>query len=51
MRRPVRDHFIRVGVGARARSGLKNVQRKMVVELSFGDFLGRLCDRRCAVGV
>ena len=48
---PIRDHFIRVGVGARARAGLKNVERKMVVEFSFDDFFGRLCDRRCSVRV
>src|SRR6266536_4195743 len=48
---PVRDDFVRVCVCARTRACLKNVERKMVVELSFDDFLGCLHDQRCALRV
>ncbi len=48
---PVRDYFIGVRVGARARAGLKNVEREMVVEFSLSDFLGCLRDQGRALCV
>ena len=48
---PVRDDLVRVRVCARTRACLKNVERKMVVELSFDDFLGCLHDQRCALRI
>ena len=48
---PVRDDFVRVGVCACAGAGLKNIERKMVVELSLRDFFGCLHDQRCTLSV
>ena len=45
------NDFVRVRVRARARAGLENVERKMLVELAFHDFLGRLHDERAALGI
>ncbi len=47
----VRDHFIRVRVRARAGASLKNVERKMFIEFSIDNFLGRLDDERAAMGI
>ena len=46
LRGTIGDDFVRVRVGAGARTGLKNVQRKMVVEFSVNNFLSRLDDQR-----
>jgi hypothetical protein len=51
LRRAIRDDFIGISVRARARAGLKNVERKMFVEFSLSDFFGRLRDHCCPVGV
>ncbi len=51
LRATVCDHFVRVRVRARAGAGLKNIQRKMLVELSIDNFFGRLHDERAAFGV
>ena len=47
----VRDYFIRVGVGARARTGLENIERKMLVELPFHHLLRRLDDEGGAMRI
>ena len=56
LRAPVRDYFVRVRVCARSGAGLKNVERKMVVEFSLGNFLrclhnesGALCVEQAQV--
>src|SRR2546422_1095103 len=46
LRAAICDYFVRVGVGACARTSLKNVERKMIVEFSLDDFLGCLHDQR-----
>src|SRR5262245_41109766 len=43
---PIGDDFISVGVCARTRTGLENVQRKMIVEFSFNNVFSRLDDQR-----
>ena len=43
------DHFIGVRVRAGSRAGLKNIERKMIVEFSLRDFLGRLHDQSRAL--
>ncbi len=48
---PVRDYFICVGVCACARTSLKNIEGKMLVEFTFSDFFGRLRDQRRALGI
>ena len=48
---PVRDYFICVRVSARARTSLKNIEGKMLIELTFCDFFGGLRDEPCALGV
>src|SRR5215472_5760614 len=45
------DYFVRVCVRARARAGLKNVERKMLIEFSLNYFFGRLRDQRRALGI
>ncbi len=45
------DHLVGVHVRAGARAGLENIERKMLVELSFDHFLGRLHDERAALGI
>ena len=40
----IRDDFIRIHVGRRARSGLENIERKLFVPLAFGYFHRRLRD-------
>ena len=48
---PVGDDFIRVGVRARAGTGLKNVEREMVVQLALDHFLRCLDDERAAMRI
>src|ERR1043166_1698111 len=43
---PIRDDFISVGVCACTRTGLENVQRKMIIEFSFNNFFSRSDDQR-----
>ena len=47
----IRNYFIGVRVRARARTGLKNVEREMLIELSFHHFFGRLDDESGPMGV
>ena len=47
----IRDHFVHVHVRARARTGLENVEREMLVQLALDDFLGRLHDEGGTMGV
>ena len=51
LRAPVGDDFVRVRVRARAGAGLKNVERKMVVEFSFHNLLGCRHNQRRALGI
>jgi hypothetical protein len=46
-----RDHLVRVHVRARARAGLEDVDRELVVELAAGDAVGRCGDAVGLVGV
>src|SRR5258705_3720802 len=39
---PVGDYFVRIHVGRRAGAGLKNIDDKLIVELSFHDLVGGL---------
>src|SRR5690348_8945341 len=43
---PIRDDFVGVSVSAGAGTGLKNVERKMLIELPLNHFLSRLDDQR-----
>src|SRR5450432_1902555 len=47
----VRDDFVSVRVRARAGTGLKNVERKMLVELALHDFFRRLNNERAAMSI
>jgi hypothetical protein len=40
----IRDNFVCVGVCARPRTGLENIEKKMIVEFSFNNFFSRLHD-------
>jgi len=51
LRGPICDYFIGIGICTRARAGLKNVERKMFIEFSIGNFFGGLHDQRRALGV
>src|SRR5947207_10323716 len=51
LRASVGDHFVGVRVCARSRAGLKNVERKMVVEFSFHNLLGCRHNQRRALGI
>ena len=51
LRTTVRNHFVGVRVCARSGTGLKNVERKMIVEFSFHNLFSRLHDQRCALGI
>ena len=51
LRATVGDHFVCVRVGARARTGLENVERKMVVQFALDHFFGCLHDQGGALGV
>ena len=46
-----RDHLVRVHVRRRARAGLEDVDRELVVELTCGDAVGGGCDALGLVGV
>ena len=48
LRAAIGDHFVGVRVRARAGTGLKNVEREMLVELALHHFLRRLDDERAA---
>ena len=48
--RPVRDHFVGIHVARRARAGLKDVDRKLGVELPLGHFAARLPERLHLLG-
>ncbi len=43
--RAIADHFVGVHVGLRARAGLPDHEREMIVEFSLDDFVGGLADR------
>ncbi len=47
----VRNDLVRVGIGARAGTGLKNVEWKVVVELTLNHFLRSLDDERGAMRI
>ena len=51
LRATIRDHFVGVGVGARAGAGLKNIEREMRIELSFDHFFRGLNNERRPVGI
>ncbi len=45
------DDLVRVGIRARAGTGLENIEREMLVEFALGDFLRRLDDERAPFGI
>ena len=47
----VGDDLVGVRVRARARAGLKNIERKMFVQLALDHFLRRLHDQGAALGI
>ena len=47
----VRDYFVGIRVRARARTGLENVEREMIVEFPFHHLFGRLDNERGPVGI